>query len=229
MKSGNLLFRVGVLITLAWLATILVLIISSVEVHWIDVRPLAFSELGDFFAGVFGPLAILWVILGFIQQGAELRNSVAELAKLSALAKEQIEQNSAERRRKSELENLFNFRYLGLKYRFRESIDILRKMEVSEYQDYINRYDENERDLVVSGVEFLNFISVMVRSKHIEKQKVWDVYFMVFRLFGTKLDDWWFENERRGYPNRFLSAQEMMREVTKITDEEIEEYDRKKG
>jgi hypothetical protein len=37
------------------------------------------NELGDFLAGCFAPLAFLWLVLGFFQQGDELRNSVAAL------------------------------------------------------------------------------------------------------------------------------------------------------
>lgn len=37
------------------------------------------NELGDFLAGCFAPLAFLWLVLGFFQQGDELKNSVAAL------------------------------------------------------------------------------------------------------------------------------------------------------
>lgn len=43
------------------------------------LQAMPLNELGDFLAGAFGPMAIFWVVLGFIQQGAELRNSVATL------------------------------------------------------------------------------------------------------------------------------------------------------
>lgn len=33
------------------------------------------NNLGDFLAGAFGPIALFWLILGFIQQGRELRVS----------------------------------------------------------------------------------------------------------------------------------------------------------
>ncbi|WP_298333762.1 hypothetical protein [uncultured Erythrobacter sp.] len=33
------------------------------------------NEFGDFLAGVFAPLAFFWLVLGFFQQGRELRNS----------------------------------------------------------------------------------------------------------------------------------------------------------
>ncbi len=37
------------------------------------------NELGDFLAGAFAPLAFLWLVLGFVQQGLELRNSAKAL------------------------------------------------------------------------------------------------------------------------------------------------------
>lgn len=46
---------------------------------WVQIAPLSLNELGDFLAGAFGPLAIFWVVLGFFQQGRELRNSVQTL------------------------------------------------------------------------------------------------------------------------------------------------------
>jgi hypothetical protein len=36
---------------------------------------LKLNEIGDFAAGVFGPLAFLWLVLGYIQQGRELKLS----------------------------------------------------------------------------------------------------------------------------------------------------------
>lgn len=37
------------------------------------------NEVGDFLAGVFSPLAFLWLVLGFIQQGKELQLSSSAL------------------------------------------------------------------------------------------------------------------------------------------------------
>jgi hypothetical protein len=44
-----------------------------------DIQLLSLNEIGDFFAGAFGPLAILWLILGFFQQGIELRQNTSAL------------------------------------------------------------------------------------------------------------------------------------------------------
>jgi hypothetical protein len=37
------------------------------------------NEVGDFLAGAFGPMAILWLVLGFFQQGIELRQGTQAL------------------------------------------------------------------------------------------------------------------------------------------------------
>lgn len=64
------------------------------------------NEFGDFLGGVFGPLALLWVVLGFLQQGAELRysrqtlelqakelaNSVSAQRDLVGVGRDQVEQ-----------------------------------------------------------------------------------------------------------------------------------------
>lgn len=44
-----------------------------------DLLKLSGNEFGDFLAGVFSPLAFLWLVLGFFQQGQELRASIHAL------------------------------------------------------------------------------------------------------------------------------------------------------
>ncbi|KEO87346.1 hypothetical protein EH30_06855 [Erythrobacter sp. JL475] len=50
------------------------------------------NEFGDFLAGVFAPLAFLWLVLGFIQQGIELRNSAKALWLQGQELKNSVEQ-----------------------------------------------------------------------------------------------------------------------------------------
>jgi hypothetical protein len=40
-----------------------------------SISTLELNALGDFLAGVFSPLAFLWLVLGFLQQGEELRQN----------------------------------------------------------------------------------------------------------------------------------------------------------
>jgi hypothetical protein len=47
--------------------------------EWQALLAMKPNEFADFLAGCFAPLAFLWLVLGFFQQGEELRNSVAAL------------------------------------------------------------------------------------------------------------------------------------------------------
>lgn len=91
------------------------------------------NEVGDFLAGAFGPLAILWLVLGFFQQGIELRqnsealhlqakelqNSVIQQAELAATAKAQFDLDKAAlEHRIQELKNEESLRQRMLSPRF---------------------------------------------------------------------------------------------------------------
>ena len=68
---SRLLSTIGVLGTLVWVGLLVVLFGGRVG----EIASLQPNQLGDFLAGVFGPIAILWLILGFFQQQAELRQN----------------------------------------------------------------------------------------------------------------------------------------------------------
>ena len=95
----------------------------------IEISPVTLNEFGDLFAGAFGPLAIFWVVLGFFQQGHELRNSVATLElQANELA------NSVEQQK--ELVEVT-----------REQLEHERQLMVSNLE---HRRDENRPKLIVS-------------------------------------------------------------------------------
>ena len=50
------------------------------------------NEVGDFLAGIFGPLAIFWLVLGFFQQGIELRQNTKALELQAEELKHSVEQ-----------------------------------------------------------------------------------------------------------------------------------------
>lgn len=125
---GRVLAVVGVVLTLWYLVFAWWLV--GDRVHSLQAMPL--NEVGDFLAGAFGPLAILWLVLGFFQQGlelrqnnealrlqaAELKNSVEQQKEMVAVTKEQVsaelEQLRVEReRRAAALEPVFAFRDAG--------------------------------------------------------------------------------------------------------------------
>ena len=80
--------RVGVVLTLFYLLVILLL-------RGGDACALAWegnlNELGDFLAGVFTPLAFLWLVLGYFMQHTELRLQRQELEETRNKLGEQVE------------------------------------------------------------------------------------------------------------------------------------------
>lgn len=70
-ETGRGLAKFGVLGSIVWLLIAVGYSIYA-RAEFKDLQP---NEIGDFLAGVFAPLAFFWLVLGFLQQGAELRNS----------------------------------------------------------------------------------------------------------------------------------------------------------
>lgn len=63
--------RLAGLMTSIYLSAVLVVL----GMRFNEFSALPLNELGDFLAGVFGPLAVLWLVLGYYQQGRELKIS----------------------------------------------------------------------------------------------------------------------------------------------------------
>lgn len=74
-RQGIRLHAVGFALTAAYL----VLIGAYCVGVWDAVGMLTPDQLGNALGGVFAPLAFLWLVLGFLQQGQELRNSANAL------------------------------------------------------------------------------------------------------------------------------------------------------
>lgn len=82
---------VGLLATVLYFA----LIAAYVLIDWSQLLNLKPNEFGDFVAGILGPLAIFWLVLGFWQQGDELRSSVHALNLQSEELRNSVEQQKA--------------------------------------------------------------------------------------------------------------------------------------
>jgi hypothetical protein len=66
---SRMLTTIGLISTLVYTIGIYILVHDRLP----SLKALDLSLLGDFLAGVFGPIALLWLILGYLQQGLELR------------------------------------------------------------------------------------------------------------------------------------------------------------
>lgn len=81
-------------LTLIGVAITLLYLIAAVLLGWgqwdkfSGMKP---NEVGDFLAGVVGPLALLWLILGYFQQGEELRLSTDALRQQAVELKQSVE------------------------------------------------------------------------------------------------------------------------------------------
>lgn len=84
-------FRIGVAVSVVWILSVGVLVWLKFD----DSRSLLLNEWGDFFAGVFAPLAFLWLVLGYLQQGDELRLSADALRQQAQELKESVVQQQA--------------------------------------------------------------------------------------------------------------------------------------
>lgn len=106
------MIKIGVVATIAYIAAIIALRWN--DFHSLEaLQRLKLNELGDFLAGVFGPLSFFWLIIGYVQQqkelmlntealrlqADELKNSVEQQRELVAATRNQIEvdKQSAER------------------------------------------------------------------------------------------------------------------------------------
>ncbi|MCA5973047.1 MULTISPECIES: hypothetical protein [Pseudomonas] len=72
----------------------LTVMITVVALKLDDFINLKLNELGDFLAGAFGPIAFLWLILGFLQQGRELKLSTDALQLQAEELRYSVEQQS---------------------------------------------------------------------------------------------------------------------------------------
>jgi hypothetical protein len=63
-------------------------------IKWEKITELAPNELGDMLAGAFGPLAFAWLVLGYIQQGAELQQNTLALNLQAEELKNSVEQQT---------------------------------------------------------------------------------------------------------------------------------------
>lgn len=82
---------VGVIVTAIWIASLAAYFVANFTAF----TTLTPNEVGDFLAGALGPVAVLWLILGFWQQGDELRASVEALRLQSDELRNSVEQQKA--------------------------------------------------------------------------------------------------------------------------------------
>lgn len=82
--------EIGTAITSVYLFAMFVLVCARSG----QVLTMPLNEVGDFLAGAFGPVAFLWLVLGFLQQGEELKQGTKALLLQAEELKNSVEQQS---------------------------------------------------------------------------------------------------------------------------------------
>ncbi|MBB4223442.1 hypothetical protein [Variovorax guangxiensis] len=78
---------VGFAISAGWIALAVFMLVAQ-------ERPTRLNEWGDFIAGFSAPLAFFWLVLGYLQQGEELKQSTKALRLQADELKQSVEQQS---------------------------------------------------------------------------------------------------------------------------------------
>ena len=81
-------FELGAVVSLAWIC----IMVGVAVYNWSIAQAMKPNEWGDFFAGFFAPLAFLWLVLGYLQQGDELQLSTKVLQLQAEELKNSVEQ-----------------------------------------------------------------------------------------------------------------------------------------
>lgn len=91
-------FNFGVAASLLWVSVMVGLLLWKHN----KLVDLEINQWGDFFAGAFAPLAFLWLVLGYLQQGEELRLSTSALH----LQAEELQKSAEQQRQLVEVTRL---------------------------------------------------------------------------------------------------------------------------
>lgn len=86
--ESNNTYRNGIAWTALYLLVLGLILVTNPD--WF--KDFNANKFGDLLAGVFAPVAFLWLVLGFVQQGRELRAQVHELRQAVEVSTKQTEQ-----------------------------------------------------------------------------------------------------------------------------------------
>lgn len=115
-------------------------------------KPMPLNEVGDFLAGVFAPIAFLYLYLGYIQQGKELKLQAYELANL---VKEQQKQNAIYENqleiKRIESKPKLDFKNASYTYRIYEDVD--NYFERTIFYFHIVNHGNIAKDIIITNKE----------------------------------------------------------------------------
>ena len=123
----NLRIKFGWLATSFWVLLWAYFLFSG----WDGANSMTFNEWGDFFAGASAPLAFLWLVIGYFQQGEELSQNTKALEQQEKALQLQVDElkQSVEQQNKSAIALSRQSKIAGLMARLDATNHILESLE----------------------------------------------------------------------------------------------------
>ena len=84
------LTKVGVGLTVLWIGAFALIVTTN----WPEVQELKLNAWGDFLAGFSAPLALIWLVVGYFQQGEELRLNTQALEAQQEELRRQVQETA---------------------------------------------------------------------------------------------------------------------------------------
>lgn len=82
---------IGVILSLLWIATL----VGLIYLKRASASQMTLNEWGDLLSGFVAPLALLWLVLGYLQQGEELRLNTEALKSQQIELQNQVRETAA--------------------------------------------------------------------------------------------------------------------------------------
>lgn len=142
---GKILGWVGGVVTTLWVG----LLAAYAVFKWETIVDLEPNEVGDLLGGSMGPLALFWLVLGYLQQGIELRQNGAALNLQAEELKHAVDQYK-EMARVANEQLIHDKEVLRLEF---EAKSELRRREKAAMQPNFNFYDIGGRHSDTSTFE----------------------------------------------------------------------------
>lgn len=145
------------LIFISLFSIIYLYLTCNLIINFDELKALKLNEKGDFLAGIFSPLAFLWLVFGYLQQGQELKQNTEALRlqseELSNLVKEQEKQNSIHEHsmnlKRIEAKPKIVFKSVGYAYRIDDRSD--EYFEGTVFYFHIVNYGKIAKDVHIVG------------------------------------------------------------------------------
>ncbi len=143
-------FTIMVVLTAVYLSLIIIFALFDIN----DMKQLKPNEWGDFFAGFFAPLAFLWLIFGYYQQGQELRLQAQEFANFVEEQKRlnEIHEYGIHSKR-IEIKPLLVYKYGHYVYRIYDQMDDNPPFEGICFNFLIENHGNIAKNIKISGRE----------------------------------------------------------------------------